>query len=484
MTATRSIPSIPSNPIVPIGRRRRRLTRAQVQRVIGLVVGAAIGDALGAPFEFGPAGAYRRRFPEPLLCGTGEMVGGGHFDWEPGEFTDDTQMAFALAEALLEAEGYDPDTVWRWFRAWSLGARDIGATTRGALHHTHWRDVPRSIGRGAGNGALMRAFVLAALLLDEPDEVARDIVLAQAALTHTDPAAGWGAWIAVAMCRTAIEGGDPFATLDTVVAALPDDVRDGFAPLLTPDWSPDQPHPSNGSVWGCLAEAVWALRTTSSFEEAVVVAVDRGGDTDTVACVAGALAGARYGVQTIPSRWATYVHGRIDTPVGPRTYTLADMQVLAQRLIGREPVVETEPESPAGPHEVAPRLYAADLGGASTAPTDWAVVSLCRTGSTFADHPVRRQVFLIDQPGDHNHALAAAVDDAVRSIDAFLAEGRNVVVHCHGGRSRTGLVLKAWKMRTDGLDERAAHAWLAERWHRYHDHNATFVEMLRTEWPG
>ena len=476
-------PTTPTTRTIPVGRRRRRLSRAQVQRVIGLVVGAAIGDALGAPFEFDPAGRYRRRFPEPVLGGSGEMVGGGHFGWEPGEFTDDTQMALALAEAMLDVEGYDPDSVWRWFRAWALGARDIGSTTRSALWHADWRDVPRGTGRGAGNGALMRAFVLAALLLDEPDEVARDIVLAQAALTHTDPAAGWGAWIAVAMCRAAIGGGDPFATLHAVVATLPADVHDGFAPLLAADWTPEQPHPSNGSVWGCLAEAAWALRTTTSFEDAVVAAVDLGGDTDTVACVTGALAGALYGVQTIPSRWATYVHGRLDTPAGPRTYTLADLQLLAQRLVGREPVVDTAPESPAGPLEVAPGLHAADLGGAAQAPTDWAVVSLCRTGSTFADHPVRRQVFLIDQPGDHNHALAAAVDDAVRSIDAFLAEGRNVVVHCHGGRSRTGLVLKAWKMRTDGLDERAAHAWLADRWHRYHDHNETFVEMLRTEWP-
>ncbi len=460
------------------------VTRAEKQRVIGMITGAAVADALGAPFEFQPGGLYRHRFPEPVLGGVGEMQGGGSFGWAPGEFTDDTQMALSLAEAIRAAGGYDPDVVWQWFRAWAATARDVGTTTRAALRHRDWRDVSLVGIRGAGNGALMRAFPFAAVLLDATDDEVRDTVVGHGALTHPDPAAGWGAWIAVEMCRTAIRGGDPLAVLDGLVAALPADVRAGFAPLLVADWTPDQPHPSNGSVWGCLAEAVWALRTTSSFEEAVVAAVDRGGDADTVACVTGALAGARYGVQRIPSRWTTYVHGSIDTPHGRRRYTAAELQALAVALLGLADKPETQPESPAGPHEVAPRLHAADLGGATTAPTDWAVVSLCRTGSTFADHPVRRQVFLIDQPGDHNHALAAAVDDAVRSIDAFLAEGRNVVVHCHGGRSRTGLVLKAWKMRTDGLDERAAHAWLAERWHRYHDHNATFVEMLRTEWPG
>jgi ADP-ribosyl-[dinitrogen reductase] hydrolase len=459
------------------------LTRTMKQHAIGMVLGAAVGDALGAPFEFRAGGLYRKHFPQPVLGGAGEMVGGGGFGWAPGEFTDDTQMAVALAEAFLAAGGHDPDVVWQWFRAWARTARDVGITTRASLAHTDWRTVPADGRRSAGNGALMRSFVLAAALLDEPDSaMVRDVVLAHAALTHPDPAAGWGAWIAVEMCRTAIRGGDPLAVLDGLVAALPGTVRSGFAPLLGTRWHPDQAHPSNGSVWGCLAEAVWALRATSSFEEAVVAAINRGGDTDTVACVTGALAGARYGVQRIPSRWTTYVHGHVDTLTGPRRYTAAELQRLAVQLLGLADKPETEPESPAGPLEVAPGLHAADLGGAATVPTDWAVVSLCRTGATFADHGVRRQVFLVDQPGDHNHALADAVDDAVRSIDAFLAEGRPVVVHCHGGRSRTGLVLKAWKMRADGVSEREAHDWLAARWHRYHDRNATFVEMLRTEW--
>ena len=82
----------------------------------------------------------------------------------------------------------------------------------------------------------------------------------------------------------------------------------------------------------------------------------------------------------------------------------------------------------------------------------------------FVDHAVRRQLYLVDKPGDHNDALATAVDDAVATVEALLAEGRTVVVHCHGGRSRTGLVLKAWKMRTDGCSEPEAHDWLEAQW--------------------
>lgn len=463
----------------PMNTTRSAWTQPQKQRAIGTIVGAAVGDALGAPFEFKPAGTYTRRFPEPVLGGKGEMVGGGGFDWAPGEFTDDTQMGLCLAQALLADGGYDADTVWSWFRAWSRTANDVGITTRSSLGHSDWRAVPLNP-HGAGTGALMRAFPLALAFLDAPDEEARSVVLHQAALTHHDPAAGWGAWVAVAMMRTAIVGRDPFDRLPIVLAEMPGDVRAQFAPLLSPAWTPEGDTHRNGAVWGCLAHAVWALRSTTSFEAALVAAVSLGDDADTVACVTGALAGARYGVQVIPSRWATYVHGHVDSPIGRIDFRAFDLQRIAMHLIGGQDRADTPPDERAGPTEVAPGLHAADLLGASGVPTDWAVVSLCRTGDRFLDHPNRRQVFLIDQEGDHNPGLAHVVPDAVAAVQAFIAEGLNVVVHCHGGRSRTGLVLKAWKMATDGCSERAAHEWLAERWGRYQDYNRSFVQYLRS----
>ena len=89
---------------------------------------------------------------------------------------------------------------------------------------------------------------------------------------------------------------------------------------------------------------------------------------------------------------------------------------------------------------------------------------------------------MIDQAGPANADLRAAVADAVDSIDALLAEGRTVVVHCHGGRSRTGLVLKAWAMRANDWTEREAHIWLAQRWHRYEDYQSSFIELLSRDW--
>lgn len=103
------------------------------QRAIGAVLGSAVGDALGAPFEFGPAGQYSARFPEPVLGGIGEMVGGGGFGWAPGEFTDDTQMAIVQAESILAHSGVDGADLFERFRVWASRAADVGVQTSAVL---------------------------------------------------------------------------------------------------------------------------------------------------------------------------------------------------------------------------------------------------------------------------------------------------------------------------------------------------------------
>jgi len=228
----------------------------------------------------------------------------------------------------------------------------------------------------------------------------------------------------------------------------------------------------NGSVWGCLACAVWAVRGTKSFEDAVVRAVNVGDDADTVACVAGALAGAKFTEQGIPSRWLAYVHGTANS----KTYRLEDLEMLARRLAGRR--VNTPRREPSlGPREVFPNLYAANRSAAENVPPDWAVMSFCRTEGFFVDHPVRRQSYLLDDDVG-NPTLKEVVADAVATIDALLAEGHNVVVHCEGGRSRTCLVLKAWWMKTSGGSHAEAEAWLSEHWPYCSDHNRSFAKFL------
>lgn len=310
------------------------MTKSDLEnRAIGMVIGAAVGDALGAPFEFKPGGLYRRTFPVPVLDGDGEMIGGGYLDWEPGEFTDDTQMALALAESILASGGFDPETTWRWFTTWAETAPDVGSTTSASLSFGDWHERPMDRRASASNGALMRAFVQAAVFVHEPRDVVRDIVLRQSALTHPHPASGWGAWVGVEMCRAFITGGDAFDVVDELVAEIDPMERGRLGDVLSPDWTPEELQDSNGSVWGCLGQAVWAVRSTSTFDDAVIAAVDLGNDADTVGCVAGALAGARYGLDAIPERWRRIVHGRFDGPHGLCEYNVNDLERITRDLL-------------------------------------------------------------------------------------------------------------------------------------------------------
>src|SRR5688572_20659101 len=131
-------------------------------RAAGALVGSAVGDALGAPFEFGPAGQFSARFPVPARGSKTEMCGGGSLGWAPGEFTDDTQMALLLATSLVERGGLDEADLFDRFVRWAeADPPDVGNQTRAVLGSGLPWDVAAaehfaSSRRAAGNGSLMR----------------------------------------------------------------------------------------------------------------------------------------------------------------------------------------------------------------------------------------------------------------------------------------------------------------------------------------
>ena len=459
-----------------------------MQRAIGALVGSAVGDALGAPFEFERPGLYRSTYPEPILTGLGEMRGGGGFGWKPAEFTDDTQMALALAESLVGSGGFDANDLWRRWRAWARTASDVGTQTRAALAHESHVGAAKKVsdksgGRSAGNGSVMRNTPVALWTADRSLDSLVELAGQQASLTHHDSHNSYGAAIHGAMVRAGIRGEDIFDAIGHVFEVLPAAARERWEPLLSPHWQPDTSVP-NGTVWACLAEAVWAVRHASSFEDAIVRAVDLGRDADTVACVAGGIAGARWGVQSIPSRWTTYLNGTVSGLEGHTVYDYASLQSLSRKLLGKHEPADAEDEPEGGPvrvHEAFP-IYAANRAGAATAPVDWPVISLCRTDHRFGERKVRREVFLVDKAeADHNEDPVAVLTDVVNTIDAMLAEdaSRPILVHCHGGRSRTAFILKAWAMRRFGWTEDQAHDWLARSWPIIDRRNTRFVEILR-----
>jgi ADP-ribosylglycohydrolase len=302
-------------------------------RAVGTVVGAAVGDALGAPFEFGPAEAFSARFAAPGAGG--EMCGGG--GWEQGEATDDTQMAVLVAESLLERDGLDLPDIFTRFQRWAAAEpKDIGLQTEDVLTNGMPWDRAAAVHfdtnlRAAGNGSLMRASTSAVYFAGEGRQATMDAARRIAALTHGDRAAWEGTAVFHELVRRALLGTDPLVGLTAVVASVHPDHRDRYAVVLAPDWNPDQATEFNGAVWPCLGSAVWALRTTGSYEDAVRAAIDLGGDTDTVAAVTGGLAGACYGVDAIPARWTRSLH--VPLPgFGERILRWPELADLALRL--------------------------------------------------------------------------------------------------------------------------------------------------------
>src|SRR4051794_5171850 len=453
----------------------------RAHRVAGTLIGSAVGDALGAPFEFGPPGRFSARFPTDARGVATEMCGGGSPSREPGEFTDDTQQALLLATSLLERGGLDEADVFARFRSWALtDPPDIGRQTRAVLTSGRPWDVAAAEhaaagGHAAGNGSLMRATPAAIRFARDGRTATMDVARRISALTHGDPSAGEGCAVFAELVRVALDGGDPLAalpaTLDQVAAAH----RDRWTAVLAGSWTPDQATEGNGAVWPTLGQAVWALRKGTSFAEVLRLVVDLGGDTDTVACVAGGLAGAVYGIAGIPMRWTSAVHGRVHEH-GNRVWQLADLHHLAAALDGSTAPPYEAPETRGlEPREVADGVWAADLDGARHSCTDFAVVSLCRTGSRFP-HAVQRFAHLTDD--DANSELDAVLADVLADMAALRADGRPVLVHCFAGQSRTGLVLRAWLRRTTGMSAAEATAYVRERWPHLSEWNATFTAAL------
>lgn len=305
-----------------------KLTTDQLDRAHGVLAGAAVGDALGVPYEFGAAKIAPGAVPQ--------MIGGGLGPYEPGEWSDDTQMAICIAEALTSDPGRAPsdlqDDIAYRFLAWeSNGASDIGAqtlqvirTARRALYrntnlrpHTAFPAAAKTIhdvtGRSAGNGSLMRTAPVALRYLDDRDEMAR-AAAAISKLTHYDDVAAEACVIWCDLIRNAVltgEMGYPDDALDLIPAT-----HRGRWVSWVDEADACQPHDftPNGYVVRAFQAAYCAavngmISSGDGFSDGVTAAVHAGDDTDTIAAIAGSLLGAICGQYQIPSYWLSQVHG-------------------------------------------------------------------------------------------------------------------------------------------------------------------------------
>jgi ADP-ribosyl-[dinitrogen reductase] hydrolase len=280
--------------------------------VRGCLAGLAVGDALGGPVEFMSRFEIAQRHGGVLR----KMVGGGWLKLKPGETTDDTAMARALAESIVAQGQLDVDDVARRYVAWlQTKPKDVGNITKLALRA--WEKgvtLPAAAmgahrqlgGKSAGNGTIMRCPPIALrYIYDERRLIdgSRD----EALITHFDPQA-WTGSVAVNLLISYLLHDLPFdEALKRVAARVRREPRSAHAvaevlETASPTIRSDA-LPTTGYVLDTLRIAVWALLAHTSFEEAVTAAVNLGGDADTQGAVTGALAGARWGYEAIPERW-------------------------------------------------------------------------------------------------------------------------------------------------------------------------------------
>lgn len=437
-------------------------TTFQSDRALGAILASAAGDALGAPYEFKAAVLA----PTPITV----HAGGG---WELGEWTDDTAMAMPILRALAEGRSLDEkatlDLIVRDWAGWFAGAKDvgiqIGAVLRAlpvrsaesarasaeAVHHTR--------GRSGGNGSLMRTGPVALGYLGDPPGAAR-AARAISDLTHFDVDAGDASVIWTLAILRAIETGE--RDLEAGIRGIPAERQQRWRDLAVEAEGrmPWELTAKNGWVVGAFQAAWSAITHADTLAETLELAVRCGNDTDTVAAIAGSLAGAVYGASALPWALQRHLHGWADDGVVGDRRTLVEWTMLA--LNGRADG-KGWPTAATFPSELRPTLvrhpldegvWLGDLASLDSMPASIdGVVSLCRVGNAQAGvaRTNHAEIRLIDAD-DMNPHLDAVLTDAADAVATLRAEGREVLLHCYESRSRTAAVAALYAVRHLGAD--------------------------------
>lgn len=280
--------------------------------------GLAIGDALGVPVEFYSRSSLKEN---PVS----EMIGYGTHYQPSGTWSDDSSLAFCLAESLCN--GFDLFDIARNFVKWYSTELwtphgqvfDIGIATRNAIHNIGKGHQPEFCGgfeeKDNGNGSLMRILPLVFYLKEEKDiEVIYEKVKVVSSITHAHFRSVFACFVYVVYCLEILKEKDKFEAYSEMQITLSKFLEDKkynpaeiqlFDRVLINDISkyPEVNIHSSGYVLDSLQASLWCFLNSDSYEETVLKAVNLGGDTDTTAAIAGGLAGIYYGIEKIPKKW-------------------------------------------------------------------------------------------------------------------------------------------------------------------------------------
>lgn len=274
----------------------------------GILLGLACGDALGRPVEFKSSAQIEAEYGTVT-----EMVGHGTWNQPAGTVTDDTQQALCIARSLVDCQSFNPDDIADRFVAWfDTDPFDIGQMTADALlklkQGESWKTAGQIVwerrpeGSNAGNGSVMRCPPLSIPYRHDFETLAR-VSRESSRITHADPRCTYGcAVLNLTLAGILTKKAHPLEHAITIIQEdAPDELITAVS-TLTSD-RPTVELQSTGFVIHSLQTALHDALAADNFETAIVRAVNRGGDTDTIGAIAGAVAGARFGASGIPPRW-------------------------------------------------------------------------------------------------------------------------------------------------------------------------------------
>lgn len=251
-------------------------------KIAGAVYGFAIGDAMGATTEFMSYQEIMRKYTQVR-----DIIGGGWLDLKAGEVTDDTQMTMCVMEALMDTckggsfvlDIFLAKCRINFIKWYSSKPKDIGGRCARSIEWSlnSGRLFPEEDTQALGNGSLMRALPCALLINLDNNE---DVNVKQGMLTHNNKT-----------CTFSIE------MYTQIIRKLL--ITNGL--VMIPD-TPSLMEPT-GHVVNTLNNAVYFSGKSKTFEEAIIKAVNHGGDADTIAAITGSIAGIRFGYNQIPTRW-------------------------------------------------------------------------------------------------------------------------------------------------------------------------------------
>lgn len=273
-------------------------------RFRGCLLGLAVGDALGTTLEFKPRGTFA-----PLT----DVVGGGPFGLQAGQWTDDTSMALCLATSLVEKQGFDAhDQMNRYVNWYEHGYMsstgrcfDIGNTTRAALHQYQQTGNPYSGSthpNSAGNGSLMRLAPVPLFFYPDREKMCH-YSAESSRTTHAAAACLDACRLFADMLYLALSGADKEVILSSIdPARVTEPLIQAMATGSYRQKAVTQIRGS-GYVVESLEAALYCFWQTDSYEAAVLAAANLGDDADTTAAICGQIAGAYYGLPGIPTPW-------------------------------------------------------------------------------------------------------------------------------------------------------------------------------------